>query len=125
MTAKKILIVEDEEAIRELMKIGLSSGNYDISERENGFNISEALFEENPELIILDLHMATTDGFGVLENIQHFYIDKGKTKPKILIVSAFIDGSTLDKIRELPADDWLSKPFQMDALRNKIKELIG
>lgn len=124
MTAKKILIVEDEAAIRELMKIGLANENYEISERENGFNIGEALFEENPELIILDLHMATTDGFGVLENIQHFYIDRGKKKPKILIVSAFIDDSTLSKIKELPADDWLSKPFQMDALREKIKELL-
>lgn len=124
MTAKKILIVEDEAAIRELMKIGLANENYEISERENGFNIGEALFEENPELIILDLHMATTDGFGVLENIQHFYIERGKKKPKILIVSAFIDDSTLSKIKELPADDWLSKPFQMDALREKIKELL-
>lgn len=125
MTAKKILIIEDEEAIRELMKIGLSNTDYIISERENGFNLSEALFEENPNLIILDLHMATTDGFGVLENIQHYYIDKGKTSPKILIVSAFIDETTLDKIKTLPADDWLSKPFKMEELRSKIDALIA
>jgi len=124
MSKKRILICEDETNIRELIKIGLSDDHYELSEIQDGFSIGTTLFKSNPDLIILDLRMPTTDGFTVLENIQKFYLDKDKKPPKILVVSAFIDDSTIPKIQELPATDWLSKPFHLEELREKVKQIL-
>ena len=53
-----------------------------------------------------------------------FYIEKKKTPPKILVVSAFIDQNTLPKLKEMPVSDYLSKPFHLDELREKINNLL-
>ncbi|MFC2140240.1 response regulator transcription factor [Candidatus Auribacterota bacterium] len=124
MPKTKILIVEDEVSIRELIRMGLSKEGYEIAEAGDGFSIGSILFDFIPDLILLDLHMPTADGYTVLENVQKFYLKKKKVPPKILVVSAFIDDTTLPEIKALPASDWLSKPFHIDDLKKKVKNLL-
>jgi two-component system KDP operon response regulator KdpE len=121
---KKILILEDEESIRALIKMGLADNDYTIIEAKDGFSVGATLFEFVPDLIILDLRMARTDGYTVLENIKKFYLEKEKEPPKILIVSAFINEETIEKFKGMPVSDYLSKPFHMENLQKKIADLL-
>lgn len=124
MDKKKILIVDDEENIRIWMKEGLMAEGYEIREARDGFNIGSALLDFVPDLIILDLRMGVTDGFTVLENIQRFYVDEGKQRPKVLIVSGFIDKGNKAQFKDMPADDCLGKPFHFEELKRKLTNLL-
>ena len=72
MQKKKILLVEDEDSIREILKLNLETENYDITDLENGFKILEndSTYTSNYHLIILDIMLPKTDGITLCEYIR-------------------------------------------------------
>lgn len=113
-----ILVVEDEKAIRNFMKISLTTQGYKVLESSNG-NDGIALFMSyNPDLIVLDLGLPDMDGIDIIRTIRQF-----KETP-IIIVSA--RGQDRDKIEalDLGADDYLSKPFSMGELLARVRVLL-
>ena len=114
----RILIVEDEEAIAELEKDYLELNDFEVKIENSGdTGLATALAEEF-DLIILDLMLPGIDGFEICKRIR-----EDKDVP-ILMVSAKKDD--IDKIRGLGlgADDYLTKPFDMDELIARIASLI-
>ncbi len=115
----KILIVEDEEKLRNSLAEGLRLKGYAIDVAEDGNCADEKAFCENYDLILLDLNLPKQDGFSVLENIR-----REKKDVPVLILSAR-DGID-DKVKglDLGANDYLTKPFHFAELEARVRSLL-
>ncbi|MFW5831865.1 MAG: response regulator transcription factor [Prolixibacteraceae bacterium] len=112
----KILLVEDDEALRFIVKDNLEEENFKVDDAENG-EVALALFEKNGyHLIILDVMLPKIDGFRVAEKIRQ----KDQHVPIIFLTARSM---TEDKIKglSLGGDDYIPKPFSMEELLLKIK----
>ena len=114
----KLLIVDDEENIREVIKEYARLENYNVTEADNGLSALKLLNEENFDLMILDIMMPKMDGFTLLNNLP-----KEKRVPTI-ILSAKDD--EIDKLVgfEKGIDDYLCKPFSPKELIARVKAII-
>jgi two-component system alkaline phosphatase synthesis response regulator PhoP len=115
----RILIVEDEESIREMMEFNLELDGYKVASTDHGTQAIQLLKEQKFDLIVLDVMLPGMDGLQVCESIrledQHI---------PILFVSA--KGSAEDRIAGLKkgGDDYLPKPFNLEEFLLKIAKLI-
>lgn len=107
----KILVVDDEPEIRDLLRLYLEKDGYDVVEAADGAQALSALQEESLQnegidLVILDIMMPGIDGYRVLQNIR------GNSNIPVIMLSA--KGADADKILglDLGADDYITKPFQ-------------
>ena len=118
MQKNKILIVDDEENIREVIKEYAIQENFEVKEADNGIKALELLNNEEFDLMILDIMMPLMDGFTLLNNIP-----KEKRIPTI-ILSARDD--EIDKLVgfDKGIDDYLCKPFSPRELIARIKAII-
>lgn len=115
-TAFKILLVEDDEALRFIVRDNLEQNNYKVTIAEDG-EIALQYFKENSfDLVILDVMLPKTDGFKVAETIR-------KTNEHVPIIFLTARSMTEDKITGLTigGDDYIPKPFSMEELLLKIK----
>lgn len=112
---KRILIIEDQISIAELLKDYLEINNFQVVIKNNGRKGLEDALQADYDLILLDLMLPDIDGFEVCKKIR-----KKKIVP-ILIISAL--GEDIDKIRGLGlgADDYISKPFSPNELVARVK----
>lgn len=114
---KKILVIEDNEDIRNNTAEILQLSNYSVVVAENGkVGVAKAL-EHRPDLIICDIMMPELDGFGVLHAIQRN--DSIKNTPFIFL-TAKTERSDFRKGMELGADDYITKPFDGTELLNAV-----
>ena len=112
----KILLVEDDEALRFIVKDNLQQNNYQVDDAEDG-EAALALFEKNGyHLLILDVMLPKIDGFQLAEKIRQ----KDQHVPIIFLTARSM---TEDKIKGLTlgGDDYIPKPFSMEELLLKIK----
>ncbi|MEO5635180.1 MAG: response regulator transcription factor [Candidatus Paceibacterota bacterium] len=114
-----ILVVEDEEKIRDILKKGLTSQNYTVELASDGEEGLEKALHKNYSLIVLDLMLPKKDGMEVCRELRSHQIHT-----PILILTA--RGVTEDKIQglDLGADDYLIKPFDMNELFARIRALL-
>lgn len=112
---RKILIVEDESSIAELLKYNLTKNDFIVNCISDGLNIVENIIEFNSELVLLDLMLPEKDGFEICKELSEN--EYTKDIPIIIISSK---SREFDKILalELGADDYICKPFS-------IKEIIA
>ncbi len=112
---EKILIIEDQQSIAELIKDYLEINNFQVDIRNNGQEGLKDALGKDYDLILLDLMLPDIDGFEICKKIR-----KEKNIP-ILIISA--RGEDIDKIRGLGlgADDYISKPFSPNELVARVK----
>ncbi len=112
----KILLVEDDEALRFIVKDNLEQKNYLVDDAENGALALELFSKNKYDLIILDVMLPKIDGFQVAQNIR-------KTNHQIPIIFLTARSMTEDKIKGLTigGDDYIPKPFSMEELLLKIK----
>jgi CheY-like chemotaxis protein len=118
---KKILIIEDEENLVELIKFRLETNGYDVSVALDGEKGLEKILEIKPDLVLLDVRMPKMDGYEVCR--------RAKSNPElsdipILILTAQAHDSEVNKAMESHPDAFLSKPFEPEDLLRNIKELI-
>ncbi len=116
--ASKVLIVEDEETLREALKYNLGREGYTVLAAADGPRAVELARAEQPHLIILDIMLPGLDGFEVCRILR-----KDMTVP-ILILTA--KDEEVDKVLglELGADDYMTKPFSMRELKARVKALL-
>jgi len=120
---KKILIIEDEEIIYNLLQKKLSNEGYDVKIAKDGQEGSEMLKQERPDLILLDIIMPRKSGFEVMEEVQN---DETLKDVPIVIISNSGQPVELDKAKELGARDWLIKTeFDPQEVIEKVKKQIG
>ncbi|SHG97683.1 DNA-binding response regulator, OmpR family, contains REC and winged-helix (wHTH) domain [Anaerosphaera aminiphila DSM 21120] len=114
----KILLVEDEDAIRKFVKINLEREGYEVYEAGTGEDGIEIAREVTPEIVVLDVMLPGIDGFEVCKILRSEF-------PNLGIIMLTAKAEDYDKIMGLQngADDYLSKPFNPTELTLRIKSL--
>jgi len=112
----KILLVEDDDALRFIVKDNLEQNGYIVGVAADGSDALEEFARNRYDLILLDVMLPKTDGFEVAENIR-------KTNEQVPIIFLTARSMTEDKIKGLTigGDDYIPKPFSMEELLLKIK----
>jgi len=112
----KLLLVEDDEALRFIVKDNLEQNNYNVEIAEDGEIALKLFARNNFDLIILDVMLPKVDGFQVAETIR-------KTNEQVPIIFLTARSMTEDKITGLTigGDDYIPKPFSMEELLLKIR----
>ncbi|MFA5070723.1 MAG: response regulator transcription factor [Patescibacteria group bacterium] len=110
----KILIVEDEESIREVMKKYLELAGFSVDEAGSG-EVAMVKFNDTFDLVILDLNLPNRDGLEVCRNIRQ------KSKVPIIMVTARIEEPDELKGLTIGADDYIKKPFSPKVLVARVK----
>ncbi|QPJ84654.1 response regulator transcription factor [Sarcina sp. JB2] len=115
---KKILIIEDDEAIRNELKTFLCRYNYDALVIEKFENIIEEIEKENADLILLDINLPIFDGFYICREIR-----KNSNVPIIIVTSRDSDIDELMSMN-LGADDFITKPYNTQILLARINSVL-
>ena len=115
MTSSRILVIDDEAAIRRMLRIGLTADDYVFLEASSGEQGLIIAATQRPDLIILDLGLPDMEGFTVLKRLREW-----STIPVIVLT---VRDSEVDKVALLDAgaDDYLTKPFSMPELMARIR----
>ncbi|MEA3560250.1 MAG: response regulator [Candidatus Omnitrophota bacterium] len=121
MTKQKILIVDDELDILDLLKIILSGENYTIIEAANGEEALEKVYSFSPDLIILDYKMPKLDGMEVCQRLK-----KDILLQHLPIIMLTGKGELSDKVKGIDAgaDDYMVKPFEPQELLARVKMIL-
>ncbi|WP_251861135.1 response regulator transcription factor [Clostridium sp. Marseille-Q2269] len=114
---KKVLVVEDQIAIRELIAINLEMAGYEVIQAEDGNLAMDYIQNKHMDIILLDIMLPKTDGFTLIAKI------KSKGIPVIFVTAK---DSTIDKVRglKLGADDYITKPFESIELLARIEAVL-
>ena len=118
---ENILLIEDNEGLRENTAEILTLANYNVSTAENGKIGVEMAMANPPDLIVCDIMMPVLDGYGVFQilskniNLQHI---------PFIFLSAKSERNDLRKGMEMGADDYITKPFSDSELINAIRARI-
>lgn len=121
--AKKILLIEDEEIMIDLLQRKLTQEGYEISVTRDGEEGLKTMREVSPDLILLDIIMPKMGGFEVMEEMQK---DKELKKIPVIIISNSGQPVEIDRAQKLGAKDWLIKiEFDPQEVVEKVKKLIG
>jgi len=110
-----ILVVDDEEPMRKLLRVNLSVEGYDVITASDGSSALELLEEYKPELVILDIMMPGLDGFQVLDLIRK------RSNVPVIMVTARGEVTSLRDALVLGADDYVRKPFSVRELVARVR----
>lgn len=115
---KRILVVDDEDSIREILTYNLDREGYEVIEAIDGEEAIEKIKNEQPDLVLLDVMLPKKDGVTVCKEVRYIL---GNTTLPILMISA--KGEETDKIigLEIGADDYITKPFQIREVIARVK----
>jgi CheY-like chemotaxis protein len=118
----KILIAEDDRAVRSLIRMTLDAGVTQILEVEDGTSALELAHAELPELIFLDWSMPGSDGVEVCRALRD---DPRTAHIKIVMLTARADEGDRETALAAGADDYITKPFSPLELLDKVIEVLG
>ena len=117
----KILIVEDNEKNRRMMRDILTYHGYEIIEAENGEEGIKMAKEFKPELILMDMQMPVLDGFVATSILKN---DPETRRIKIIAVTSFAMVGDKEKILQAGADDYISKPLNTRELPERVRKIL-
>ena len=117
--ADKILVVDDDSRIRELLKRYLTQEGFDVSLAEDGKALNRVLLRETPDLIVLDLMMPGEDGLSICRRLR-----AANDRTPIIMLTA--KGEDVDRIvgLEIGADDYIGKPFNPRELLARVHAVL-
>lgn len=110
---KKILVIDDEEYLRDMVKIALVDRGYEVTEADNGSTGIEIARRELPDLILCDVRMERVDGYLTLATLRG---EPATASIPFILITGMADAAGMRHGMELGADDYLPKPFTIDAL---------
>ena len=115
----RLLVVEDDPALAQALALALSRRGFNVAQATNGRSALERAITESFAIIVLDLTLPEMDGFEVIREIRA----KGFTTPIIVLTARGTVGDRVQGLR-LGADDYLSKPFDLDELEARLHALL-
>ena len=117
-----VLLVEDEEQLRRVMKDLLQREGYSVAEARDGIQALDEVDRHAPDVIILDLNLPGLDGYGVLAQLR----SRPATKEiPVMVLTAKGDEDNEVRVFELGADDFVTKPFRARALTARLEAVLG
>jgi CheY-like chemotaxis protein len=118
----KLLVVEDDEATRELLHHILTNSGYEVREAEDGRKGLDAVARERPDLIVLDIMLPEVHGYAVCHQVKS---DPATNGVKVLMLSAKAFSADRRQAEEAGADGFLAKPVNPAELLQAVKNLLG
>jgi len=115
----RILVIDDEPAIRRFLRTSLGAEGYRILEAEDGAKALEAFRRDAPDVVVLDLGLPDADGFDIITHIR----GAGSNVP-IIVLSSRTDETGKVRALDLGADDYVTKPFGMDELLARLRAAL-
>ena len=121
---KKILIVDDQAEVRELVEVTLSMGNYQIMQASSGDEALTVMRAERPDLVLLDVMMpnSSLDGFEVCQRIKS---DPDLRSTIVVMITARGQEQDIAMGRSVGADRYFTKPFSPLQLMNVVENALG
>ncbi len=118
----RVLLVDDEDQLRRVMKDLLERDGYDVVEASDGADAIQQVDQHTPDILVLDLNLPGLDGYGV---ISHLRSRPTTENIPIIVLTAKGDEDNEVRVFELGADDFLSKPFRARALSARIQAVMA
>src|SRR5438093_1378612 len=122
LPARKVLLVDDEDSLRKVVKDLLERDGYIVSEARDGVQALDQVDRVGPDIIVLDLNMPGLDGYGVL---SHLRSRPATADIPVIVLTAKSDEDNEVRVFELGADDFLTKPFRARALSARLEAVLG
>ncbi|HYT70722.1 MAG TPA: type II/IV secretion system protein [Gemmatimonadales bacterium] len=120
--AAKVLLVDDEDSLRKVMRDLLERDGYDVAEARDGAQALDQIDRVGPDIIVLDLNLPGLDGYGVL---SHLRSRPATASIPVIVLTAKGDEDNEVRVFELGADDFLTKPFRARALSARLEAVLG
>jgi len=120
--ACKVLLVDDEDSLRKVMKDLLERDGYVVTEARDGVQALDQVDRVGPDIIVLDLNLPGLDGYGVL---SHLRSRPATASIPVIVLTAKGDEDNEVRVFELGADDFLTKPFRARALSARLEAVLG
>jgi type II secretory ATPase GspE/PulE/Tfp pilus assembly ATPase PilB-like protein/CheY-like chemotaxis protein len=119
---RKVLLVDDEDSLRKVMKELLERDGYIVSEARDGVQALDQIDRIGPDIIVLDLNLPGFDGYGVLSHVRS---RPATASIPVVVLTAKGDEDNEVRVFELGADDFLTKPFRARALSARLEAVLG
>jgi two-component system, cell cycle response regulator DivK len=119
--SKRILVVEDQEDNRRIIRDMLSAADYKLTEAANGEEALAAVARERPDLILMDIQLPGIDGYEATRRIK---ADPSLNSIPIIAVTSYALSGEEQKARAAGCDDYVAKPYSPRLLIAKIRELL-
>jgi len=117
---RRILVVDDEDALRTVLSGELVSEGYDVRTAADGDEAVSNLEKEGFDLILLDIKMPRMNGFEVLKFVKEKF-----PKTKVVMLTGFADLKNAIESKKLGAEDFVSKPYDLVDLLTTIERVLG
>src|SRR5438034_1126423 len=122
LPARKVLLVDDEDSLRKVVKDLLERDGYIVAEARDGVQALDQVDRIGPDIIVLDLNMPGLDGYGVL---SHLRSRPATADIPVIVLTAKSDEDNEVRVFEMGADDFLTKPFRARALSARLEAVLG
>jgi len=119
---KKILVVDDEERVREMLGFRLRLFGYEVVQAANGREAIEAATREKPDLVLLDVMMPELDGFQVCSRLKQ---DEATRSIPVVILTAKAEAKDVTRAVNSGAVDYVVKPYDPQVLQQKVARSLG
>lgn len=108
---KKILIVDDERPIREMLRKFLTKKGYEVFDADNGEDAVRIVREQSPYIVLLDIRMPKESGLEILKKVKEINKDIG-----VIMITAVSEMTVAEKCMEFGAFDYITKPISLEYL---------
>lgn len=115
---RRVLIVDDDESIREFVEMALADEGYEVVTAAHGAIALDVIAETPPDLILLDMSMPVMDGWQFADE----YRRRPAPHAPIIVVTAAREAA--DRARQIKADNHLAKPFDLDRLLDLVEQYV-
>ncbi len=122
VTEAKVLLVDDEDQLRRVMRDLLERDGYTVTEARDGVEALDQIDRHAPDIIVLDLNLPGLDGYGVL---SHLRSRPATVAIPVVVLTAQGDEDNEVRVFEMGADDFLSKPFRARALSARLQAVLS
>ncbi len=119
---KRILVVEDQEDNRQIIRDMLAQTDYEISEAENGEEALAEIAKRRPDLILMDIQLPIMDGYTATRRIK---ADPALRSIPIIAVTSYAISGEDKKAREAGCDDYIPKPYSPRELLAKVRQYLS
>jgi two-component system OmpR family response regulator len=116
-----LLVAEDDQGVRDLIRVRLTSAGYDVQVAYNGREAVDHIRASKPDGVVLDINMPVMDGFEVLQRLRD---EGGGGDPPVLILTARHAAEDVRRAIGLGAKDYLTKPFNDGQLLARVARLL-